>query len=131
MRNPKVVWLLLGDIISLGLVTLFGFASHGTLNTAGARVLSTFIPLLAAWFLSAPLLGVYRLEWVVQARQLWRPFWAMVLAAPFAAWLRAVWLGSVVLPIFVVVLGGVSAIAILVWRLVFWVAINRSGKANG
>lgn len=131
MGNPYVVWLLLGDVVSLGLVTLFGFASHRTLDTAGARIFTTLIPLLAAWLLSAPFLGAYRLEWAAQARQLWRPFWAAILAAPFAAWLRAVWLGGVVLPIFVVILGGVSAIAILVWRLIFWVAIYRSGKANG
>lgn len=131
MKNSNLIWLLLGDVVSLGLVTLFGFASHGTLDTAGARILSTFIPLLAAWFLSAPFLGVYRLDWVAQARQLWRPVWTMILAAPFAAWLRAVWLGSVVLPVFVLVLGGVSAIAILVWRLIFWAVISRLGKADG
>lgn len=131
MRNSNLIWLLLGDVVSLGLATLFGFASHGTLDTAGARILSTFIPLLAAWFLSAPFLGAYRLEWAAQLRQLWRPFWAMILAAPFAAWLRAVWLGGVILPVFVVVLGGVSAIAILVWRLIYWAVVNRSSKADG
>lgn len=131
MRNSNLNWLLLGDVVSLGLVTLFGFASHGTLDTAGVRMFSTFVPLLAAWFLIAPFLGVYRLDWAVQSRQLWRPFWAMILAAPFAAWLRAVWLGGVVLPVFVVVLGGVNAIAILVWRLIFWAVINRLGKADG
>lgn len=131
MRTSNLIWLVLGDVISLGLVTLFGFASHGTLDTAGGRMFSTFVPLLAAWFLSAPFLGVYRLDWVAQARQLWRPFWAMILAAPLAAWLRAVWLGGVVLPVFVVVLGGVSAIAILVWRLIYWAVINWLGKVDG
>ncbi len=131
MRSPRLFWLLTGDVLSLGLVTMFGFASHGTLGTAGGRILSTFIPLLAAWFLTAPLLGAYRLEWVAELRQLWRPLWAMILAAPFAAWLRAIWLGGVVVPVFVVVLGGVSAIAILLWRLIYWWALRRVGGADG
>jgi hypothetical protein len=131
MKSPRFLGLLVGDVVTLGLVTLFGFASHGTLGSAGVRMLSTLIPVLISWFLVAPFLGVYRLEWTVDWRQLWRPFWAMVIAAPFAAWMRAVWLGSVILPIFVVVLGGISAIAILIWRLVYWVILTRLEKNNG
>jgi Protein of unknown function (DUF3054) len=131
MKSPRFLWLLVGDIVTLGLVTIFGFATHGTLGSAGVRILSTFLPVVMSWFLVAPFLGAYRLEWVVNWRQLWRPFWAMVLAAPFAAWMRAVWLENVVIPIFVVVLGGISAIAILIWRLVYWIILTRLDKSNG
>ena len=131
MSSPTMIWLFLGDALTLALVTLFGFATHNTLGTAGARMLTTYLPLLLAWLLIAPHLGVYHLGRVVDFRQLWRPFWAMVLAAPFAAWMRAAWLGTAILPVFVVVLGGVSALALLAWRLAFWVIFNRVRRANG
>jgi hypothetical protein len=117
--------LLVGDIIVLALVTGFGFASHGTLETAGTRMLTTFIPLVIAWLLIAPLLGVFDLSRVADPRQLWRPVWAMVLASPMAAWIRGAWLNAPILPVFVVILGGVSALGLLVWRALFLFALRR------
>ena len=58
-------------------------------------------------------------------RQLWRPFWAMVLAAPLASWLRGVWLNAPIMPIFVLVLGGFSALGILAWRAVYALIFSR------
>ena len=130
MRSAKLSWLIIGDTITLALVTVFGFASHGTLGSAGMRILSTFIPLLVSWFLIAPHLGVYKLEQASDARQLWRPFWAMVLAAPFAAWMRGAWLNMPILPIFVVILGGVSALSLLAWRFLYWLVLRRSGTTG-
>lgn len=123
--------LIAGDIITLAVVTVIGFASHGTANTAGARMLTTFIPLVVAWFLVAPFLNVYKSEYVLDGLQLWRPVWAMVLAAPMAAWLRGVMLSSPILPIFVVILGGASVAGILIWRALFWLVANRLIKTNG
>lgn len=117
--------LLAGDILTLGLVTLFGFASHGTAGTAGARMLTTFVPLVVSWLLIAPHLGAFDLERVADLRQVWRPFWAMVLGGPFAGWLRGVLLQAPVLPIVVVVIGGTSALAILLWRALFAFAFVR------
>jgi hypothetical protein len=135
--------LVTGDVVTLALVTLIGFASHGTLDTAGGRMLTTFIPLTAAWFLVAPHLGAFDLRRAVDARQLWRPFWAMLIAAPLAAWLRgvALWfagsgllsgdmlkpanVGAPIIPIFVAILGGSSALAVLAWRSLFWLAASR------
>jgi hypothetical protein len=123
--------LLLGDVITLLLVTLFGFARHGTIGTAGARMLATFFPLVIAWLLIAPHLHVFQDEVSSDLKELWRPFWAMVLAAPMAAWLRGVWLDQPILPIFVVVLGGVSALALLAWRALYWVFRKQVGRSNG
>jgi hypothetical protein len=36
-----------------------------------------------------------------------------------AAWMRGAWLNAAILPQFVVILGGVSAIALLVWRALY------------
>jgi hypothetical protein len=125
MKSSSVVWLLIGDIFTLGLVTLFGFASHDELGTAGSRMLTTFFPLVGAWILISPWLGVFKAENTANPRQIWRPFWAMVLAGPMAAWIRGAWLQRPILPIFVVVLGGVSALALLAWRSLYWVIISR------
>lgn len=65
--------LIAGDIITLAIVTVIGFASHGTADTAGSRMLTTFIPLVVAWFLVAPFLHVYHTEVFHDGRQLWRP----------------------------------------------------------
>jgi hypothetical protein len=108
--------LLAGDILILALVTLFGFATHNEAGTAGARMLTTFIPLCVAWLLVAPHLDVFDPDRAADLRQVWRPFWAMILAGPFAGWLRGVFLNAPILPVFVVVLGGFSALALLVWR---------------
>ncbi len=124
LSNQQII-LILGDTLTLASATVFGFASHGTADSAGFRMLTTFIPLLAAWFLIAPHLGVFDLERAKDLRQIWRPFWAMVLAGPMAAWMRGAWLNAPVLPLFVVVLGGFSAIGLLVWRFFFGLAFSR------
>ncbi|MEE9188570.1 MAG: DUF3054 domain-containing protein [Anaerolineales bacterium] len=123
--------LIAGDIITLAIVTVIGFASHGTADTAGSRILTTLIPLVVAWFLIAPFLQVYDNQISRDGRQLWRPLWAMILASPMAAWLRGLMLSSPILPIFVIILGGVSAVAILVWRGIFWLVATRMKRING
>lgn len=125
MKSSSKVWVIIGDILVLGLVTLFGFASHDELGSAGTRMMTTFVPLVFAWGLISPWLGVFRAEIMDNPRQLWRPFWAMVLAGPMAAWIRGAWLQRPIVPVFVVVLGGVSALALLAWRTIFWLIISR------
>jgi len=94
-------------------------------------MLTTFFPLLTAWFLIAPFLKVYDKDMVIDGRQLWRSFWAMILAAPMAAWLRGLILNSPILPMLVIILGGVSAVALLVWRGVFWLVATRMKRTDG
>jgi len=126
VQKPPVL-LVIGDMMVLLLVTLIGFASHDRLDSGILRILATWIPLLAGWGLIGVHVGVFDPARAADPRQLWRPVWAMVLAGPFAGWMRAVWLGSVVTPIFVVILGGVSALSILAWRSVYLVLHHRTG----
>jgi hypothetical protein len=119
--------LLLGDILILLLVTITGFATHGEIESGWWRMVSTFIPLLVAWLFVAPVLQSFKLEFTKQAKQLWRPFYAMVLAAPLAAWIRGMWLGRAIIPIFVLALGGFSALAILAWRSLY-LLFSRRGE---
>jgi hypothetical protein len=126
MSNKPVLVLCFGDFIVLALVTLLGFATHGEAGSAGTRMLTTFVPLVVSWLMIAPFLGAYDPEQVKDVRQLWRPFYAMVLAGPMAGWMRGVLLGNApVLPLFVVVLGGTSALALTAWRGLLWLIVFR------
>ncbi len=122
MKRSLLV-LVLGDVVTLAAATLIGFAAHGELQAAYlVRMPSTFLPLLAGWFLIAPWLGLFRRPVVSDPRQLWRPVLAMLLGAPAAGVLRAALLGSAVLPLFVLILGGSAALLLLLWRTLccFW-----------
>lgn len=122
--------LILGDLLTLALVTAAGFATHRELGTAPLeRILAVFLPLLAAWLAILPFSRVYDLELASQACHLWRPFWAMVVCMPFAMWLRSAWLNTTVIPLFVLVMAGISALAILAWRAAFvWLGRKRISR---
>jgi len=124
----RLVVLVLGDILSLAVITLIGFANHKELATFPLeRILATFLPLLAGWFLIAPWLGLFKLEITSNPRQLWRPIFAMGLAAPLVGLLRAMMLNGVVIPLFVLILGGSAALGMLVWRVLWWL-LTRNKK---
>jgi hypothetical protein len=126
--------LFIGDALVLALMTVVGFASHDLIGSGGGtglRMLTTFLPFLAAWLLVAPHVGAFNPGYVTDTRQLWRPFWAMVLAAPFGALLRGVWLGTPILPVFVVVVGGLNALALLAWRTVYLLIASRMRQVHG
>jgi len=118
----------MGDLLVLALVTLLGFATHGELSTAGPRMLSTFIPLCVAWGLVAPWLGLFTPAIAQDARQLWRPALAAVLAAPLAGWLRGFWLNAPILPVFILVIAAIMALSLVLWRGI-WVFV-RSRQVN-
>ena len=118
----RLYLLILGDIVVLAAITLIGFANHKELVEFPAyRMMASFLPLLAGWFLVAPWLGLFKPEVTSKPGQLWRPVLAMLLGAPLAALLRALMLNSVVIPLFAVVLGGSAALGMLVWRSLWWV----------
>lgn len=123
--------LIVGDVVVLALVTMLGFITHGSLQTAGWRILTTFLPLLIAWICMAAPARMFELEQTRDWRNLWKPFWGMLFASSMAAVLRGFWLGTPVLPIFVIVLGGIGALAILIWRALFWFMIHKVGNLHG
>jgi len=123
--NRRVL-IILGDILALAVITLIGFANHNELRLLPYyRMLASFLPLVAGWFLISPWLGLFKPEITSNPRQLWRPVLAMLLAAPLAGLLRALMLNSVVIPLFVLILGGSAALGMLVWRSIWW-ALTRS-----
>ena len=125
----KNYFLILGDILAILVVTLTGFATHGELNTSFiSRMSALFFPLVIAWFLIAPWLGLFQHEVVSNPKQLWRPVLAMIFAAPLAAVLRGLILNAPIIPIFVVVLAAISAFGMVLWRgIYFFLNLNRVG----
>jgi hypothetical protein len=115
--------LYLGDAIVLAAITVLGFATHGEASPDFLpRMLTTFLPLTAAWLLLAPWFELFDRAVASDLRQLWRPACAMLFAAPLAALLRGLLLGGPILPIFVVVLGATGALGLTVWRWIFALA---------
>jgi hypothetical protein len=130
MKN-NTRWLIIGDLLAIALVTVIGFATHGQTELALLpRMLTTFLPVSAAWLLVAPFLGLFRPEITSDPRQLWRPLLGMVFAGPLAALLRAFLLNTVVIPIFAVVLSGSAGLGMLAWRLI-WQRLEQSLLASG
>ena len=126
MTHRTPLLLILGDILALAITTLIGFVSHGEAGLAFfPRMLATFLPLLAGWFLIAPWLGLFQQAVTREARQLWRPPLAMLLGAPITGILRAAWLGSAALPLFVLILGGSAGLLLLLWRTVYFLSTRK------
>lgn len=122
--------LITGDLLAILLVTLLGFIFHGE-GIASPRWLTTFVPFAAAWALQAPWLGLYQPAIAGNWRQSWwRAGVSALLAAPMAGLLRAMMLGSVVVPVFVIVLALTAAAGMAIWRLAFSQRMAQVGK-NG
>ena len=123
--SKKILYV--SDAVAIALVTVAGFAFHGETDLAILpRVLLIFVPLTVAWFLIAPLFGLYQSEITSNPKQLWRPALAMLFAAPLAALVRANILGSMVIPVFANVLTATSALGMVVWRGIY-IFIARKG----
>lgn len=112
--------LFISDAVAIALVTFAGFAFHGETDASILpRFLLSYVPLTVAWFIIAPLLGLYQPEITSNPKQLWRPALAMIFAAPLAALVRANILGSMVIPVFANVLAATSALGMAVWRGIY------------
>ena len=112
--------LIIGDILAILIVTFVGFATHREADVSFLpRMAAMFFPLLIAWFLLAPFLGLFQPNVTSNARQLWRPVLAMLFVGPLAAVLRGLILNAPIIPIFAAVLSATSAFGILIWRGIY------------
>ena len=115
-----------GDALAILLAVLFGLRFHQAEDALLSRILYNWLPWLLAWLAAGWPLGLFaapsRLAWGALGRLLW----AALLAAPLATVLRSAWLGTAVLPLLVLVMGLASALAILVWRVVYAAIVGRS-----
>ena len=121
--------LIIGDMLAIGLVTLLGFATHGETDLSFLpRMAVVFFPLVIAWFMLAPWLGLFQDEIIHNARQLWRPALTALFTAPVAAVLRGLFLNAPIIPIFALVLGATSALGMSVWRAIYFWFTRKSSK---
>ena len=115
----------IGDTLAIIITTLVGFVTHGEGNLSFLpRFLAAFMPLVIAWFLLAPWLGLFQPEIISNPKQLWRPVLAMIFAAPLAVVFRGLILNSAILPIFAIVFGATSAFGMVIWRGIYFL-LNR------
>jgi hypothetical protein len=130
-QNSRWIYLLAGgDVLAVGLFTLVGFTTHGEFPEAIGRMWTTFLPVCAAWGITAPWLSLFDPKIVSQPRQIWRAALACLLAAPLAAWLRGAWLGTPILPVFIAVLTLTLALTMTVWRFI-WTYLARKQVDHG
>jgi len=121
-RRNLFLWA--GDLITAGVLTVIGFASHDQLTAGGVRFAATFIPIVTAWVFVALPSGLLAADAAVQPSSLLRTAWAMSLAGILAAVMRGLILNRPVPPVFSLVLSGSAVIAILVWRTIFLFAVR-------
>ncbi|MEW6086495.1 MAG: DUF3054 family protein [Chloroflexota bacterium] len=118
--------LILGDLLALAVTTIIGFVTHRETDlTYLPRFLAIYIPLSISWFLLAPWFGLFQREITTDYKQLWRPALVVFLAAPLAAVLRGIVLNSAVIPIFAIVLGGTSALGMILWRAIYFLSTTK------
>ena len=130
--DRKMLWVVvLGDLLTYSVVTLIGFSSHDTLSlNALPRILATFVPFTAGWFLIAPWIGTFQANIITNRTHLPRVLLAALLAAPIGAFLRGLWLGSPILPVFVLVMAGVSGLGMMIWRSILQFLILGSASTS-
>ena len=86
-------------------------------------MLATWLPFTASWFVMASLLGLYRPRTAGGLRDAWRVGLAALFVAALGAWLRSLWLHSGIVPVFVLVMAGVTTLAMSAWRALYaWTA---------
>ena len=113
--------LILGDTLTLLVITLIGFATHGETSISFLpRMLTTFIALVIVWFLLAPWFQLFNSEINLNAKQLWCPALTMLFAGSLAVVLRGLILNAPIIPIFAVVLSATSALGMMIWRTVYF-----------
>ena len=119
--------MLVGDVLVYGLVSVSGFLAHGGLGQdPWDRVLSTLIPFVTAWLLISPWIVGWRPPVDRIPSRIWRPALGAMYAAPLGAWLRGMWLGTAIQPVFVAGMGGVTAGLMILWRAGLTFALRRS-----
>lgn len=115
MNNKNI--LILGDLISLAVLTWIGFATHGETDWSDLpRMAATLIPMLLSWFLLTPWLGLFNESITSRPINILRIPFAMLFTAPLASTLRALWLGTAMLPLFPFILGASNALGMMLWR---------------
>jgi hypothetical protein len=118
--------LILGDILSLAVVTILGFVTHGEGGPEYLpRMAAAFLPLMVAWLILAPWFELFDLQKVFNLKMAGRMTLAVVFAAPLALVFRGLFLNAPIIPIFAVVFTLTSAFGLAVWRVIHILFIKK------
>jgi len=110
--------LLLGDWLTLALITAIGFISHNQQFQIG-RFLATAVPVCLAWLVTALWFGVLSKGERPFLQEWWKVAYAIVLSTPLAIVLRGLILNSSVQVTFVLVMIAMSMLGLWVWRFLW------------
>jgi hypothetical protein len=110
--------LILGDFLTLLLVTLIGFATHNSQFDL-RRILANWLPMCLAWGMAAPLLGLWNKKQPSLLKNWWRLLWASVLSVPLGVVIRGFILNTPTIGIFVLVMMATSVLGLIIWRLIW------------
>lgn len=126
MTNRNIV--IAGDTITLAILTVIGFATHGETGAAFLpRMIAIFIPALLSWFILAPMIGLFNEEAIADPKNLWKVAFAFLYVGPLAVLLRAAWLNTPAVPVFALAFSTSNAVGMAVWRWVY-IQITRRKK---
>jgi len=118
--------LILGDIFTLIVLTIVGFATHGEANTSVLpRMAAVFFPIVFVWFVLAPQLSLFDEAVISAPKNLWRVAFAFLFAGPLAVILRGALLNAPVLPLFAFIFSASNAIGMIVWRWLYIFIVRR------
>lgn len=130
MPLPSVL-LLIDDAVAILIVTMLGLRFHQIDAVMWERLPFTFFPFFLTWLLAAAALKLYQPQTAGQWAQLWRvPLAAGIAALPAAA-LRALWLGTPLVPGFVFVMGGAVALGLLISRSFYVLTLGSRWRQHG
>lgn len=110
--------LLLGDWLTLALITAIGFISHNQQFQIG-RFLATAIPVCLAWLVTALWFGVLSKGERPFLQEWWKVAYAIVLSTPLAIVLRGLILNSSIQVSFVLVMIAMSMLGLWLWRFLW------------
>ncbi len=123
-RNDYSNILIIGDFLTLLVVTLIGFANHNS-QIDVRRIFANWLPLCLAWSMAAPILGLWNAKQMPFQKSWWRLIWAAILSVPLAVVIRGFILNTPTIGIFVLVMVAFSTLGLFIWRLVWQLLINR------
>ena len=114
--RPLLIWAIIGDLVVLVGMTVFGFLTHSTMDETW-RLLATTLGVLIAWGLVAPWFDTLSERTLRRPSAVWKVALAWTIAAPFAAFLRGLVLGVGISATFVLVLIGTNGPVLVLWRV--------------
>ena len=113
--RPLLTWAIIGDVVVLIGMTVFGFLTHSTLDET-CRLFVTTLGVLIAWAVVSPWFDTFSEATLTRPASVWKVALAWTIAAPFAAFLRGLILGVGISATFVLVLIATNGPILVLWR---------------